>query len=332
MLKEFQNVWTTWLSLKVEGAKWIQEQRKKWMTTVEFIERNNTYVNDVPKVHTNSAKQWINDGVFKRTDTPLFAENPTLTGPDQKCRAREYSYSILPEVLPFSGWDYAQVKKFSYSDCIVTMFGNYIEFILRGFMRKLSSRQVRFLIVLYDCEQINNIFDVGIAFDRILTSNLMDYIFLPRLLELCSGLINRHNHHATIVTETMTWTRYIMTKADIDSDKFKPQLQKLNKILQKDVGRSLKNPYCMRDYLENSFEFHVYLRSLFYTQSQMSNPSRKRGKVVPLLNELGKKMQLKLRDGIRNENRIVFFRPMTCRRKVTYLGGMERNLEWVPLR
>jgi hypothetical protein len=52
---------------------------------------------------------------------------------------------------------------------------------------------------------------------------------------------------------------------------------------------------------------------------------------IPVIKELGNEFQLRLRDGIRNENRIVFFRPAINRRRVTIVSGMERYLEWIPM-
>ena len=48
-----------------------------------------TYFNGIPQQHVKSAKKWMEDGLFLRSDMPAFAENPTLTG-----------YTILKKVDP----------------------------------------------------------------------------------------------------------------------------------------------------------------------------------------------------------------------------------------
>jgi hypothetical protein len=134
--KLLQDVWKTWLGLRVQGTKWIQKQREKSINSdMEIVARNSGYINNVPAEHAIAVKKWIDDGIFKRTQAPMFAENPTLTGVDIAAKYAPYSYSVLPELVPFSGWDYLQVKKFKSSNCLVTMYGDYIECILRKFMK-----------------------------------------------------------------------------------------------------------------------------------------------------------------------------------------------------
>ena len=301
------------------------------------LERNSQYIDNVPAEHTNAARKWIDDGVFKRTDGPLFAENPTLTGVDCASRYAPYSYGIPPGHYPFSGWDYLQVKKFKSSSCLVTMYGDYIECILRKFMKALSKEQVSFQIVLCDCTKIKEHLEEGTVYDRILTSNLMDYLFLPKVLKLCSQMLNHENNKSTIITETMVWSRDVMPDADIGWPINMQQLPKLLKIACEDTKRALiMDGDCIkvREYMDNSCEFLNYLRALFYAyrlKKVEECESSNRKPTIPVIKELGNEFKLRLRDGIRNENRIVFFKPAVNRRRVTYVSGMERYLEWVPL-
>ena len=89
------------------------------------------------------------------------------------------------------------------------------------------------------------------------------------------------------------------------------------------------------EYLDNSCEFVDLLRALFYTDrlKKMTGdfPTISKTCHIPITKELGNEFQLRLRDGVRNENRIVFFRPAINRRRVTIVSGRERYLEWVPL-
>ena len=62
------------------------------------------------------------------------------------------------------------------------MFGSYVEEKIRKFMKTLASEQVSFEIILGDCMKLENCISHEVKFDRILTSNLMDYILLPDLL------------------------------------------------------------------------------------------------------------------------------------------------------
>ena len=73
-----------------------------------------TYFTAIPQQHVKSAKRWMEDGLFLRSDMPAFAENPTLTGYDIKNDPTTcpYSYGIGSDILPFTGWNYLEVKKF----------------------------------------------------------------------------------------------------------------------------------------------------------------------------------------------------------------------------
>lgn len=317
----------------MQGTNWIQKQREKELKSdIEYVARNAAYIQNVPVQHANTLKKWLEDGIFKRSESSTFAENPTLTGTDRTARFAPYSYQVQPGLVPFAGWDYLQVKKFKSSSCLVTMYGEYIECILRNFMERLSKQQVSFQVALCDCMDIKQHLEEDSVYDRILTSNLMDYVFLPSLLDLCSQMLNHDNHHATIITETMLWSEEIMPAADV---KFPPKnllIPKLVKIALEDTKRSSfanDGGTSVIEYLDNSWEFFSYLRALFHANCLKKDG--KGGATIPVIKELGNEFQLQLRDGIQNENRIVFFRFAVNRRRVTIVSGRERYLEWIPM-
>jgi hypothetical protein len=278
----------------------------------------------------------MEDSIFQRNKMPAFAENPTLTG----CKfgeGRHYSYSIPSDVLPFTGWDYIEVKKFKHKNSLVTMYGAYIENILGMVMRKLSSKQVHFQILLCDCMVIEQYIDQESKYDRILTSNLIDYIILPDLLKLCSQKLNHGNPYATIVTETHNWTRDFCSEADVNGVSNISECFKLGKTAMEDT----KNPQQvqdggtgMREYLDNSTEFIDFIRALFHTYAIRKavedgyDPTE--SPKIPTIKVLGNEFQWKLRDGFRNENRIAPFKMAVNRRRVTMITGLERIIEWVP--
>ena len=331
-LKQLQDVWKSWLALRVQGTNWIQKQREKqFKSNFEYVARNDAYIQNVPVQHANALKKWTEDGVFKRSQTQTCAENPTLTGVERTARYGPYSYQVHPGIVPFAGWDYLQVKKFKSSSCLITMYGEYIECILRNFMERLSKQQVSFQIALCDCMDIKRHLEEDTVYDRILTSNLMDYVLLPNLLDLCSQMLNHDNHRATIITETILWTVDIMPAADVNFPSKILQIPRLLKIALEDTKRTSfadDGGISVIEYLDNSLEFFSYLRAMFYVNCLKDG---KDGAGIPVIKELGNEFQLQLRDGIRNENRIVFFRPAVNRRRVTIVTGRERFLEWIPM-
>ena len=296
-----------------------------------------TYLNAIPQQHVKSAKKWMEDGLFLRSDMPAFAENPTLTGYSIDRPAYSYSYCVTSDILPFTGWDYLEVKKFKDVNSLITMYGAYIENILRVVMKKMSTKQVSFQIILCDCLVVERHIEEETKYDRILTGNLMDYIMLTRLLEICSRKLNHENSFATIVTQTQNWTRDICTEADAMSPKMVAQCFQLEKTALEDTNnpRQVDGGNAKREYLDNSKEFIDFIRALFHAYSikkgwyndadSVENPK------IPTVKVLANEFQLKLRDGFRNENRIVVFKMAVNRRRVTMIPGTDRSLEWVSL-
>ena len=167
----------------MKGTSDIRKQRSEAMKadSDSSIGKNN-YYNCIPQEHVASAKRYMEDGVFQCTTKCSHAENPTLTGPHNFSKDENYKYCPPTSVLPFTGWDYIDVKKYQHSECLVTMYGNYIVSKISSFMEKLSYKQLDFNIILGNCLKIEELLRKDTTYDRILTSNLMDYILLPELL------------------------------------------------------------------------------------------------------------------------------------------------------
>ena len=66
--KEFQEIWTRWDDMKVEGTSNIQKQRQEAISKDpgSFFGKIN-YYNCIPQEHFPSAKKFMDDGIFKRT-------------------------------------------------------------------------------------------------------------------------------------------------------------------------------------------------------------------------------------------------------------------------
>lgn len=180
---ELHEVWKRWLKLPVTGISRIRKQRHEAMDADSGSSTGKTnYYRCIPEEHVPAAKKYMEDGIFQRTQKCSFAENPTLTGPPILMKDGAFTYCCIPNIIPFAGWDYVEVKKFKYHKSPVTMYGCYIESKLAIFMEKIASKQVTFHIILEDCVKIEEFLDKDTTYDRILTSNIMDYILLPELL------------------------------------------------------------------------------------------------------------------------------------------------------
>ena len=328
-LKELKRVWKTWLHLPVFKSDWLSEQRKQAFESSPGSEYGiYSYYITLPSEHVKSAKKWMKDGVFACTKAPMVAENPTLTGCPKILESFPYSLCFDPSILPFSSWDYVEVKKFGHCNSIVQMYRAYINDVLQRSKRNLDGGHISFKAVLADCMMINKHLPPKVKYDRVLTSNLSDYIPLPHIQQLWSEKLNHSNPHATIVTETQNWLRQFYPEAGVEA--LNPAtIATMATWVVKDTGSSVlltdMGFMTYREYHDNSNQFMEYLRASFYAFTPKSTP-------LPSAKELGKEFQLKLRNFRRNENRIASFRmALNCRRACTVVGH-ERVLEWTPLK
>ena len=131
-------------------------------------------------------------------------------------------------------------------------------------MKKFSTKQVSFQVILCDCLVIEQYIEEETKYDRILTGNLLEYILLPRLLEICSRKIKHENPFATIVTQTQNWTQDFCPEADVQAlDWFPPRLQ-LKKIGLEDTNnpQQVGSGNDIREYLHNFAKFVDFIRAL----------------------------------------------------------------------
>ena len=330
-LNEMKRVWKTWLELPSLNSEWISKQR----TTAFARDLNShygrsSYYQCLPPEHVSSAKQWMENGVFAPTRIPLVAENPTLTGCPKIWQDSSYSFCLDSSIFPFTGWDYIQVKRFGHCKSLVQMYRAYINNILERFKQTLTSGHISFKAVLENCMQISQYLDPDEKYDRILTSNLSDYIPLPHLLKLCSEKLNYSNSYATIVTETLNWTNF-HPNADIELN-FLNLTQYRERVIKDTGGSSLLKDFgelTFREYYDNTNQFIEFLRALFH--AFLSKPIGTGPVRLPSFASLGNEYQLKLRDFRRNENRVAPFKMAVNCRRPTLIRGSERILEWIPM-
>ena len=334
-LKELKFVWKTWLDLRVMKTTWIQEQRRqKFESDPGSSLGKMGYYNSIPSEHVKSAKKWMKDGVFSQAKLPLVAENPTLTGSPLTSKSVPFSYACPSDVLPFTGWDYLQVKKFSYCDSVINMYGSYIENVLKRFKHRLSANHVSIQAVLGNCMKIDHYLEPKQKYDRIITSNLVDYILFPRLLKLCSEKLNHGNPYATIVTEIHNWTDKFCGDADVVDTNLSHQFELINRALEDTHNHYLVmfgSGTSIREYNDNYDKFQEYLRASFYACYPQEESNAEKHHTLPSPKRLGNEFHLRLRDYRRNENRLVFFKLAVNCRRVTMISGVERTLEWVPM-
>ena len=115
-LSQLKSVWITWLRLSRRKGPWVEELRHE--THSSDSERDDglsRYIHAIPKEHRKSTQHFFDTGIIhSSTQTAkLTRQNFTLTGRGfhRFTANAEFHYSIPPDVLPFTGWDYKAIKK-----------------------------------------------------------------------------------------------------------------------------------------------------------------------------------------------------------------------------
>ena len=337
-LSQLKSVWITWLRLSRRKGPWVEELRHE--THSSDSERDDglsRYIHAIPKEHRQSTQHFLDTGIFhSSTQTAkLTRQNFTLTGRGfhRFTANAEFHYSIPPDVLPFTGWDYKAIKKNGcHSASLPKMYTSYLTQILQKCLEKFSSDQVNFHFILCDVLNIEASLPTDLRYDRITTSNLWDYCPLTVLLTKFRGVLHESNPHAVLLTETDNWPRNFMPEI-IHVLPYLSGLDELCNRALKDTENfeltHLSGLSTVVEYLNLTSQFNMILRaSLLASSTDKELASFRRKKRIPSVKSLASSLELHLRDFIRNENTVFPFRwALNCRR-VVMLRGYERALEW----
>ena len=213
-LSDLKRVWQTWVQLSTLKGPWVTEKRKAaFERDSKFKDAMEYYSNSIPKHHKESAKLWMENGLFTSKYTKasqLTRENMTLTGSlsfqwRKVGKQPDFDYLIQPRILPFSGWDYRAIENVCYNDSLPEMYSTYLSYILNKCVDKLRNCQVKLMVILCDCMVIEPFLPVELTYDRITTSNLSDYLSLTALLTKFKEYLNTSNSHSVLVTEVHCW-------------------------------------------------------------------------------------------------------------------------------
>ncbi|KAL9975685.1 hypothetical protein ACROYT_G012875 [Oculina patagonica] len=336
-LSELKRVWRTWAQLSTRKGRWVTERREaafKRDSDVEIVMRE--YLMAVSQNHRESVERWRADGLFRLQckASSLTRENVTFTGSSfQNERGRgDYDFSPRPCVLPFTGWDYLEVKKTSFDDSLPKMYGVYLSRILHKCVERLSRSELKLHILLCNCLQIQPCLPLGLSYDRIATSNLCDYISFTTMLTQFKAYLNPNNRYSILNTEAFHWL-----------DCYLPETSKeISRMACDDISypetvlRDTKNPLLVltapTSYVEYHNlipEFQLYLRAaLIESQSDEELSSTAKSNKLPSIKAIITALGLELRDYVRNENKVFPFKWAVNRRRVTRMKGYEFALEW----
>ena len=333
--KALKRVWQTWFDLSSRKGAWVTEGRRMMFDRdANAVYGIQSFLAEIPQEHRRSTKEWLEDGILlpKKSCKGAKRENVTLTGSSGLTVSGSdvpFNYCIPPDCLSFTSWDYRDANGFCAIPSLLEMYSKYVDHVLAACATRLVSGQVKLHYIVSDCLDMQPFLPDGLAFARVLTTNLSDYIPLTTLLELGRPLLNRDNPSAVIVTETFNWFNHnpeIQIKILMESALH----VHAEKVLQDTGSAAIANSQGKNGFIEYydlSPEFLRYIRACLLS-SDLNIASRGK-RWLPSSKAMALKHGLVLRNFLRNENRVFPFRwPMNCRR-VTQLSGFERAFEWV---
>ncbi|KAK3728237.1 hypothetical protein QZH41_007231 [Actinostola sp. cb2023] len=327
---KLKEVWKTWLRLSIRQENNMSHQRRQiFATDAQAQDGMKSLLNEIPRRHRRSMTDWLSYGVLlaEKKRKKATKENFTLLGSTlyPHNSTGPFVYNIESDCLPFNCWDYKDASAgYPELNDVTEMYNRYITDVLKTCIERLQSDGIHISFILCDCTQVTNYIPDTMKFDRITTSNLWDYIALPRLFTLLKPLLNPHNQSAAIVTESHNWPRQFPF-LDLPTIGMIDELSR-RKIFQDTGNKNIAESHCV-----NSFKDYCSITEevTCFARASLLDDSKKSTSLIPSLDQLAAKFGLRPRDFICHGNKISPFRwQLNCRR-ITMIRGTELSVEWV---
>ena len=337
-LRRIVEVWRTWLQLSFREEDWITKvQERCLITDFEDPVGISLYLQNIPKEHKESASDWFTNRILSPEESRdvLPRGNFTLTGSDYVNSRNKGAFGYILESFthtnPFRGWDYKDVKQWGNSASILKMYSEYVSHVLVKCALKLATGRVKFHFLLCNCMEIVPFLPPGRKYDRVITSNIADYVPITSILDTFKLLLNPSNPSSVITTEFINWMQFTNLRTEAIQ---RAQLLTLSHddTFRRKVLEDTKNPniaystgyQAFVDYHDHSTEFVQFLRAALLVPEIPDERKRKRK-----WNTVADYNGLIARDFLRCQNRVFPAKWTLNCRKVTMLHGFERAVEWI---
>ncbi|KAL9964391.1 hypothetical protein ACROYT_G028026 [Oculina patagonica] len=336
-LHKLVQVWRTWLDLSSREEDWITESRQRRIENDPRSKQGiDLYLEQIPKEHKKSASDWFAIGILlpKGSRKELPRENVILTGFPAMLNRNDgpypFSYVLVSSAIPFSSWDYKEVKQHIYFDSILKMYSQYVGHVLETSAMKLATGRVKFHFLLCNCMEMTPFLPLDRKYDRVTTSNIADYVPLTSILDMCKPVLNTANHSAVVITEFINWHMYTNL-----NEKALRHFSQLPQSFHQKVLEDTQNPAIaysdgraayMDYYHDLSEEFIQFLRAALLV-ADLENPDARRR--LRTWRSVADYNGLIARDFLRCQNRVFPAKWMLNCRRVTGMSGFERVVEWI---
>lgn len=336
-LHKLVQVWRTWLHLSSREGDWITEHRQRIFESYPSSKEGiRLYLDQIPKKHKNSASDWFENGILlpKASRKDLNRENVTLTGfpaalINQSDGPYPFSYILDPSIIPFTSWDYKDVRQHFNCDSLLKMYNQYVSHLLEKCVAKLPTAQVKFHFLLSNCMKMVPFLPPDRKYDRVTTSNIADYVPLTNILDMCKPLLNTANTSAVIITEFQNWFQFTSLHEKLLNHFSQLPESFRQKVLEDTKNRSIAfsgGRVAFLDYHDYSEEFIQFLRAaLLVTDCEIPDEVNRRRTWRSVADYNG----LVARDFLCLQNRVFPAKWMQNCRRVTMMSGFERTVEWV---
>ncbi|XP_038048045.1 uncharacterized protein LOC119722094 [Patiria miniata] len=358
-LSYLKSVWGKWRALECQRDKKtainLRQQRKDLFDKGPFPKVNRTlYLSRINEKDRRMIKEWLDHGLFfpheaKEKDNMAF-DNPTLTAPkasktmksenarlflllnDVQAISQEFAtfvYCIQPILIPFEAWDCLRVREHtpgSHSSPMV-MYHKYVTNLLQKVKSLILQGRLLIHVSVADCLDFPNHHQTLNMpnYDRIFTSNLADFLGIPRLLHTFKPLLNANNSYSAIVTETINWFSKVPGASPDADDLSDIQHEKIiNYCLDGTTGIPQIQHNCMFDYFNNTSHFLQYLRADIMAGA-FGIPALKK---IPSFENVKKYHGMEMRDFRKGLNKLVPFQYLFNKRDLNALNTCHRAVEW----
>ncbi|XP_038048058.1 uncharacterized protein LOC119722105 [Patiria miniata] len=343
-LRYLCQVWERWQSMECKRGKRssinLRKQRKRLFKQDKVRGDVSIYLARLSPADQKANKEWFDHASFVPTQTveieTLPFDNPTLTGRGAKFESLsditapeecEFVYCIKESSFPFAVWDCLRVREHtpgSHSSPMV-MYHKYVTNLLQRVESHILQRRLLINVSLANCLDFPNHHQTLNMpnYDRIFTSNLVDYVGFAKLLQTMKPLLDVSNSYSTIVTESTEWID-IVPGADIKKAVDTPELAQCNQASYLDTGKEADDINGIREYYDNTICFLMYLRAHLLAGGLGIPPL----KDVPSFESVKKYHGLRMRDFRKGLNKLVPFQYRVNARDLTKLNGYGRAVEW----
>ncbi|KAJ8033583.1 hypothetical protein HOLleu_23876 [Holothuria leucospilota] len=344
VFNDLREVWTGWSKLpclrKDKKCANLDKERQRIFHSTPLAESSvRASLKLVPKQHVPSIKEWFENGVIRPSNcvqSSLPYYNPTFTGRSHDVvispfkgspASWKFSYCVSADCATFQIWDYLDLMQYHALDSVTEMCHEFTTYCFKENITLMKERRVSFKMMTKNFTNlgVDLLKDVPSGFDRIYTSNLIDYHGIDGVIQPLEPLLSRQNPKSILFTETFNWYGGINHAVEPDNI----GMLKLQLLASKDLSCTLLDFIGMsvnvfHEYYDNTDFFTCYIRGSRLAES--GKPCSKSN--LPKWSEFTECHGLRMHDIHNGRNSVLPYRLRVNARPVNMLRGHVRTLEW----